>query len=55
MNFSEALRISAPGSSPVSINIWKPLQMPKTGVPPLARAATSRITGEWAAIAPERR
>ena len=33
-NLSPALRISAPGSSPVSISTWKPLQTPRTWPPP---------------------
>ena len=52
---SDALRISTPGSRPVSHSIWKPLQMPSTGVPDLALATTSRMIGECAAIAPQRR
>jgi hypothetical protein len=54
-NLSEALRISTPGSNPVSVSTWKPLQMPSTGVPALALATTSRMMGECAAMAPHRR
>ena len=54
-NFSEALRISAPGSSPASVRIWKPLHTPRTGVPRLARSATARMMGECAAMAPQRK
>ena len=50
-----ALRISAPGSSPASVRIWKPLQMPSTATPRSAAAITAPTTGERAAIAPERR
>ena len=50
MNFSPALDNNAPGSRPVSSKIWKPLQIPITGVPPLAASATSRMIGEFAAI-----
>ena len=52
---SAALRISAPGSMPASVSTWKPLQMPITGTPRAAASLTARITGERAAIAPERR
>jgi hypothetical protein len=54
-NLSEALRISTPGSRPVSVSTWNPLQMPSTGVPALALATTSRMIGECAAMAPQRR
>ena len=47
--------MSTPGSSSVSVSTWKPLQMPSTGVPRLALATTSRMMGEWAAMAPQRR
>ena len=50
-----ALRMSTPGSRPASQRIWKPLQMPSTATPAAARSATARMTGERAAIAPERR
>ena len=46
MNRKVALRMSTPGNSPASVSTWKPLQMPSTGVPALARRTTSRITGE---------
>ena len=46
---------SAPGSSPASVRIWKPLQMPMTGPPFFAKAATSSITGAKRAMAPQRR
>ena len=52
---SPALRINAPGSRPASVSTWKPLQMPSTGTPLPAASITARITGERAAIAPERR
>ena len=55
MNLSEALRISTPGSRPDSHSTWKPLQMPSTGVPAFALAMTSRMMGECAAMAPQRR
>ena len=54
-NLSVLLTKSAPGSSPASVMIWKPLQMPSTGVPFSARALTSRMIGECAAMAPQRR
>jgi len=53
MYFRPALRISAPGSNPASVRIWKPLQMPSTGPPP-ANFFTACITGENRAIAPVR-
>jgi hypothetical protein len=49
------LRISAPGSRPVSVSTWKPLQMPITGVPRSAASTTACTTGERAAMAPQRR
>ena len=55
MKLRLALRISAPGSIPASVRIWKPLQTPSTDTPRSAAALTARITGERAAIAPERR
>ena len=55
MNRRLALRISTPGSSPASQRIWKPLQMPSTGMPPRAASITDRMTGACAAIAPARR
>ncbi len=33
MNFRPALLSTAPGSSPASVRIWKPLQMPSTATP----------------------
>ena len=53
--FSEALRSRAPGSRPASQSTWKPLQMPATATPRSAAFFTSAITGDWAAIAPQRR
>ena len=50
-----ALRISAPGSSRASVSTWKPLQTPSTATPRSAASLTARITGDCAAIAPERR
>ena len=47
--------MSTPGSSPDSVRTWKPLQMPSTGVPAFARRTTSRMIGECAAMAPERK
>ena len=46
---------SAPGRSPASVRTWKPLQIPTTGPPARAKAATASITGEKRAIAPGRR
>ena len=54
-NVRTSLRISAPGSRCVSQRIWKPLQMPSTGMPPRAASTTSVITGANRAIAPQRR
>ena len=45
----------APGSNPASVKTWKPLQIPKTGPPFSANAATDSITGENLAIAPQRK
>ena len=42
MNFSAALRISTPGSSPASHRIWKPLQTPSTS-PPCAGMRAHRV------------
>ena len=50
-NFLWSLRISAPGSRWDSHRIWKPLQMPSTGIPPFAASTTSVITGANRAIA----
>ena len=38
-----------------SHSTWKPLQMPATATPRSAAARTSAITGESAAMAPQRR
>ena len=54
-SFSEALRINAPGRSPASTRIWKPLQTPMTMTPLSAFSRTACITGIRAAIAPQRR
>ena len=54
-NDRPALRISAPGSSPASVSTWKPLHTPSTGTPLPAASTTARMTGDRAAIAPERR
>ena len=51
-NVRWSLRIRAPGSRCDSHRIWKPLQMPSTGMPPLAAAMTSVMTGAKRAIAP---
>ena len=55
MNLSPAFFINTPGSSSASVSTWKPLQMPSTATPLSAAALTSRMIGEWAAMAPERR
>ena len=55
MNFWWSLRIRAPGSRWASVRIWKPLQMPSTGMPLLAASITSCITGAKRAMAPQRR
>ena len=52
---SPSLRISAPGSSPVSVSTWKPLQIPSTGKPLPAPSTTAAMIGDRAAIAPERK
>jgi hypothetical protein len=54
-NLSDAFRMRTPGRSPASQRIWNPLQMPTTGPPAFAKAATSSITGEKRASAPQRR
>jgi hypothetical protein len=46
---------SAPGKSPASQRIWKPLQIPSTGPPSRANASTASMIGAKRAIAPERR
>ena len=45
----------APGRSPASSKIWKPLQIPMTSPPPPAKSATASIIGLKRAIAPQRR
>ncbi len=54
-NLRWSLRISAPGSRCDSQRIWKPLQMPSTGIPRWAASTTSAITGENREMAPQRR
>ena len=54
-NFWWSLRTSAPGSRCDSHSTWKPLQMPRTGIPPSAARTTSAITGAKRAMAPQRR
>ena len=54
-NFTPALRSIAPGRSPASCRIWKPLQIPITGPPPRANSPTAFITGLKRAMAPVRR
>ena len=54
-NVSPAFFCSAPGRRPASQSTWKPLQMPSTGPPCAANAATDAMTGENRAIAPGRR
>ena len=54
-NLRWSLRISAPGSRWDSQRIWKPLQMPSTGIPRPAASTTSAITGAKREIAPQRR
>ena len=54
-NLRWSLRISAPGSRWDSHRIWKPLQMPSTGMPFPAAATTSVITGANREMAPQRR
>ena len=46
-NLSPALRISAPGSMPVSVSTWKPLQMPSTAPPLSAWALTAGMMRDW--------
>ena len=50
-----ALRRRAPGRRWASARIWKPLQMPSTGMPRSAAATTSSMTGAKRAMAPQRR
>ncbi len=54
-NLRWSLRISAPGSRWDSHRIWKPLQMPSTGMPLPAASITVVITGAKREIAPQRR
>ena len=54
-NLRWSLRISPPSSRCASVSIWKPLQMPSTGIPFLAASTTSFITGANREIAPQRR
>ena len=54
-NLRWSLRIRAPGSRWDSQRIWKPLQMPSTGIPLLAASTTSVITGAKREMAPHRR
>ncbi len=54
-NFWWSLRTSAPGSRCDSHSTWKPLQMPRTGIPPSAARTTSVMTGAKRAMAPQRR
>ena len=44
-----------PGSRCDSVRIWKPLQIPRTGIPPFAAVMTSPMTGAKRAMAPARR
>ena len=55
MNEPWSLRINPPSRRPASVSIWKPLQMPSTGMPRFAASATSLMIGERLAIAPQRR
>ena len=55
MNERWAFLIIAPGSRCVSQRIWKPLQMPSTGMPPFAASTTFPMTGAKPLIAPARR
>ncbi|KRC61242.1 hypothetical protein ASE14_10035 [Agromyces sp. Root81] len=50
-----SLRMSPPSRRPASVSIWKPLQMPSTGMPAFAAATTSVMIGLSEAIAPQRR
>ena len=49
------LRMSTPGSRPASQRIWKPLHIPSTRPPSLAKRATLFMIGAKRAIAPQRR
>ena len=49
------LRFNAPGKSPASVRIWKPLQMPSTFPPSFAKVVTAYMTGEKRAMEPERK
>ena len=53
-NRSDALRSSAPGTSPASASTWNPLQMPSTSPPSAANAPTARMTGLNRAMTPAR-
>jgi hypothetical protein len=50
---SDALRIGTPGSGPPAQHLGR--SDARTGVPAFAFATTSRMMGEWAAMAPVRR
>ena len=50
-----SLRMRPPSSRCASVSIWKPLQMPSTGMPAFAAATTSVMIGERLAMAPQRR
>ena len=54
-NVRTSLRISAPGSRCASQRIWKPLQIPRMGIPAPAARTSSSITGAKREIAPQRR
>ena len=47
--------MSAPGSRCDSQRIWKPLQMPSTGMPLPAASMTAVMTGAKREMAPQRR
>ncbi|AMM19131.1 hypothetical protein AX769_02015 [Frondihabitans sp. PAMC 28766] len=55
MNCWCALRVWAPGMRRASASIWKPLQMPSTGMPLFAASTTSVMIGLRLAMAPARR
>ena len=55
MNCWLALRIMAPSRRCASQRIWKPLQMPSTGMPLLAASMTVSMTGLNREMAPQRR
>jgi hypothetical protein len=53
--YGAAAEQTSPGSRPLSVRIWKPLQAPMTGRPSLAKRMVSCMIADREAIAPQRR